>query len=177
MTMLLKGIPDESYISYEKHAYRTDSAKGIIDIKNDDLSEAAALIGACRDKELEGEGGFHSYRFWIGSDGLELEFVVDEGKYHCDFSCPVDFYPLSADAFKSAYASTYLTDLSKMSADAPMTRFYCVDESATIIAEPVDLDENTKDENGVPVVKSNGDNSKLTMFFAAVVDDEDTQGG
>lgn len=171
--MCLKGIPAEDYIAYENHAYKSDDAKFIIDIAKGDLLEAAAVVGSVQDPDLASDGGFHSFKMVATSDG-DIEFLVDEGKYQCEFDCPRDFYPLNdSKTFRSAYAWLYLNDLAHIT-DASHVRFFCADGRDTLIAKPVDINDTDKDERGVPMVK-NDDDCDLLMFFAAVLEDEDDE--
>lgn len=171
MELLLEGIPNEKYVSYEQLAFKSDEAKAILDIKHDDFIEAMAVVKSVRDKDAESgeqKKKFQSCRFTC-KDNV-LEFNVDENKYQCEYSCEVNFYPVKdIQKYSSLYSAEFLGDVA-FSSDQSYVRFYCIDEAKVIIARPVELDDKSKDEFGCPAVKENLDKSKLLFFFTAATE-------
>lgn len=173
LTILLKGIPKEKYISYEKHAFRAGEAKAIVDVARSDLREVCALLNAARDKELE-QQTFPSAWFESNQSKGQLTFTNFEGRYHTEFECVADIHVLTGLAdYRSHYALEYLTDVSLIS-DKDWVRFYLIDADKTVIVWPVNL-EDKKDANGVPSIKSEMNDSYMCFFFSAV-DDSQEQG-
>lgn len=171
MQLVLKGIPDETYISYEKHAYRQDEAQNIFDLDRKELSDAVALARSVRDKESEDQGGFLSVRFDAQEDGSWKCEVVDN-KYRCEYGCPANLYSVGERRnFVSHYPAQYLGDLSSAQ-DSEVVRFFCLEENGTMIAAPVNLHSTNKDQSGAPSVIANPDGTNLSFFFAATTDDE-----
>jgi hypothetical protein len=176
LTLLLHGIPNDQYISYEKHAFNFDDAKTVIDLKRDDFEEGMLLIGAVEDKERNKEGGFHHCDFVVknGKAGLSprSNFIVKEARFQADFDCDATVYGESD--YASCYAHEYLKDVAQAS-DKPIIRFYCIDPERTIIVEPVDPDDGKKDVLGAPGHKDGTNNPRLSFFFAAAADDEEDE--
>ena len=176
LTLLLHGIPNDQYISYDKHAFNFDKAQTVVDISRPDLEEGMLLIGAVEDKERVKEGGFHHCDFVVkgGKAGLSpcSNFVVSEARFQADFECDVTVY--GEAEYSSCYAHEYLRDV-VLSSDKPVVRFYCIDPERTIIVEPVDPDDGEKNEMGVPGHKDGTNNPRLSFFFAAAKDDEDSE--
>ncbi len=173
MELLVKGIPADSYIAYEKHAFQKDEAREVIDISKEDLIEGTALVAAVRDKQLESEGAFQTCHFEREVTD-NVFFEVREKKYRCEFDCPAIQYPTTdgdSDPFKSMYAAQFLQEMAHAS-PLEHIRFYCISEEGTLIAQPVKLQSN-KDENGMPTVEESEDGSELSFFFAAVTEDDD----
>ncbi len=165
--MLLDGIPATKYIEYENHAYRTDKAVDVIDIKAEELREGVDLIMAVRDKTIEDEGFFHSAKFMSKADDLDL--IVDEGKYQAHFSGPISFNDLaSKPEFNSEYAAQFLSDVSHACPVRSYIRFHCIEETGTVIATPVDLDSK-KDDKGLFLVKPDPAGDNITFFFASAL--------
>jgi DNA polymerase III sliding clamp (beta) subunit (PCNA family) len=169
LELLLKGIPKEDYIAYEKNAFRFDEARAVVDINRTDLLEGASLVGAVRDKELETEGNFHTCQF-IAESANDGGLQVHENKYNCDFSCAASFYKIKdISVFKSAYAWLFINELANTTGS--VIRFYCTDEKGVMIAKVGDLEEQ-KDSAGIPLLKETADNSQLLFFFAAIIEEE-----
>lgn len=168
LTLLLHGIPNDQYISYEKHAFNFDDAELVVDVQRSDFEEGMLLIGAVEDKEQLEQGGFHHCDFEI-KDG-RANFVVREARYQADFDCEATTY--SDGEYASCYAWAYLRDVAQAT-DKSIVRFYCIDPERTIIAEPVEPDDGAKNEMGIPGHKKDTDNPKLSFFFAAASDEEE----
>lgn len=163
----VKGIPLVQYISYEKHAFRTNQSKAIVDINTVDLEEAAMIIMAVKDKEIEKQGSFHTYTLHVEEGKESAFFTVTEKKYNARWSGPADYYKIAADSFQANYAADVLQELSGASGGKGYVRFYCVDEDTVMIAEAVDLNENKKDENGIPEVIRKEGEPRFFFFYAS----------
>jgi len=176
LTLLLHGIPNDQYISYEKHAFNFDAAKTIVDIKRADFEEGMLLIGAVEDKERLKEGGFHHCSFIVGGGKAGVasrsNFVVSEARFQADFDCDATVY--GKPEYVSCYAHEYLKDVAQAS-DKPFVRFYCVDSERTIIGEPIDPDDSKKNDMGAPGHKDGTNNPRLSFFFAAAADEEEEE--
>lgn len=162
----VKGIPLVEYIAYEKHAFRTHQAKAIVDIHTLDLEEGASVIWAVRDKEMEDEENYHTYSLDL-EEGREAFFAVTDKKYNAKWKGPAEYYNISAASFKSDYSARALQEVFDASAGKGFVRFYCVDEKTVMIAEPVDLNENKKDDNGVPEIIREGTDHRFFFFYAS----------
>lgn len=168
--MLLKGIPDVKYIAYEKHAFRFDDAKTIVDMEADEYIKACKVIGAVRDKEVEKQT-FHSSLFTAEND--EVNFKVDEGKFRADYSCEASIFEVTDKSFKSHYSYKFLDEVGRAMPKSYL-RFYCVSEKGTIIVEPVNYkienDSIISDERGIPEIEAADGEPDIVFFFAAVKD-------
>jgi hypothetical protein len=164
--------PKEEYIAYEKHAYRQDDAALVIDVARSEFVQIVGIAGACKDKELETEGKFHSVVVKTSPQGIEL--VCDEGSYNCDVDADCNFYPIDdKEEFNSAYCWDFINDVAN-AINKGTIRIYGIDEQGILIVEPCNIDEKDTDEHGVPKRKvDDGDGSRLIFFFAAATEDED----
>lgn len=162
MDLEIKGIPVDDYsLAYENHAFQENNAKVLVDVKTTDLREAMALVMSCRDKELESQQSFHSTRFSLDNDALNL--VVDEGRYQCEVNCESKKYDISANSYTDEYAAMFLHNVA-MAGNNEFVRFYCVNEGGVMAAECLDLD-NAKDDNGVHMRRDA--NNRLLFFFGS----------
>lgn len=168
MEMKLHGIPKEKYIPYEKHAFCTDKARLIVDVKSSDFKECMNIVASVKDKERESQGIYHHAKFQLNG---ALDLVVDEQKYQCEVECPADIYHVQGEkSYKSMYAATYLSDV-LLASKKPMIRFYCIDEKKTLVAEPIEIDDTIK-KDGIPQARPGTDDPRLSIFFTAVVEDD-----
>jgi hypothetical protein len=171
LTLLLHGIPNDQYISYEKHAFNFDDAKTVMDLQRPDFAEGMLLIGAVEDKEQqEKEGGFHHCDFVVDGKAQKANFIKENARFQAEFDCDATIY--GDPEYVACYAHQYLKEVGQAS-DKPIVRFYCIDPDRTILVEPVDPDDSEKNEMGVPGHKKGTDNPKLSFFFAAARDDEE----
>jgi hypothetical protein len=168
MTLLLKGIPNDQYISYDKHAFNFDDAKTVVDLEKNDFLEGMQLMGAVKDREQVVNDGFHACDFVIKDS--RAEFVVKDARFQADYDMDAMVY--GGQEYSSCYAHDYLTHLAQCS-DMPLIRFYCIDPKRTMIAEPVDPTDNQKNEMGVPVNKVQ--NPRLSFFFAAALESSEAE--
>lgn len=167
MTLVLKGIPKDNYISYDKHAFNFSKAVTVVDLNKEAFLEGMQLIGAVKDKEQMSGDGFHACDLVVKDS--RVEFLVDESRYAADYDMEASVY--GEQTFSSCYAHDYLSDMAECS-NLPMIRLYCSDPKGAMIAEPVDPDaDGTKNEMGVPVNKPCS--PKLSFFFSAAVEAED----
>lgn len=159
ITLMLKGIPNETYMSYDKYAFRQDKSKTIIDVKKEDLLSAMKVIGSTEDKDST---DFHHCNFSIKDDGIQF---VSEGRYAAEVQCDAE---ISGNKdFKSCYAYMFLNEMANAHENAYL-RFYFIEPTDTVIVEPVDLTDK-KDSTGLFL--PNVTNPKLSFFFAAAVDE------
>lgn len=166
LTLMLKGIPNDQYISYDKHAFNFDDAKTVVDLEKQDFLEGMQLIGAVKDKEKLNKEGFHACDFVIKDS--RAEFLVEDARFQADYD--MDAMVHGEQEYASCYAHDYLTHLAQCS-DMPLVRFYCIDPQRTMIAEPADPTDNKKNDMGVPLNKEQ--NPRLSFFFAAALEEED----
>lgn len=159
ITLMLKGIPNESYMSYDKYAFRQDKAKTVIDIKKEDLLEAMKVVGSTEDKDST---DFHHCNFLIKDDGVQF---ISEGRYAADVQCDAEI--TGNKDFKSCYAYMFLNEMANAHENKYL-RFYFIEPTDTVIVEPLDLTDK-KDTNGLYL--PNVTNPKLSFFFAAAVDE------
>jgi len=166
----IKAIPQQKFISYERQMERVGEAVAIIDLKRADFQEGVELALSVRDTDSEEEGGnsTHSVEMRFSESG-ELDAKVDEGKYRCKYSCPIDFYRLAdVPEYIGKYAWTYLNDIVR-GANTEYIRFYItpVDreerKAEMLLVDLAELDSDA-DERGVPKLKDCG---RRLLFFAA----------
>lgn len=166
LDLLLKGIPNEEYIPYEIHAFRTQDAKLVLDVSSREFRSAVNLASACHDKEHERSGSFLSCEF-AANDGLQ--FNINEGRYQSECHMPCGIYSLNGKSnFVSNYAVEYLEKVSGAIA-SDNVRFYCVDEKGVVICEDGDVCDSL-DEKGVPIMKESVDKTRSLFFFAAITE-------
>jgi len=158
MELHLKGIPNESYIPYEVHAFgNQDRIEATVDVSCVDFIESMSLINSVRDKSIETEGNFHSATFFA-ADGKDFECNVDEGRYQCESSCPAKYNKIrSLTKFKSMYAAQFLMDVADACIGKDIIRFHCIDEYGTILAEIMS--------------ETGSNNPSLRFFFASALEE------
>jgi len=169
LELVLKGTPQVQYIAYDNNAFRFDEAKAFVDVEVKMLKEVADLIGVLRDEERISQGKTHATLFEASSDNSNLLFKVTnkQGKFQCEYEIPAQYYNVKDQAkFSSTYAHLFLDRLVH-SADHEHLRFYLIEEDGVCNVKDVDL-LDSKDDNGVPLIKENQDDCKLTYFFAAI---------
>lgn len=172
MEIELKGIPKDEYVAYESHAFCAHKARIVVDVKVGDLREAMNIVSSVRDKEKEAYNTFHHAKFQVNYDKKTLDLIVDEQKYECEVECPADIYYIQGEkTYNAMYAAAHLNDVVSASNKKPMVRFHCVDESRTIVVEPVDAGDD-KNSSGVPIAK-NPDDSQFLLFFTGIVEEND----
>lgn len=163
LELVLSGIPNEEYIAYDSHAFRTGDAKAIVDITVENFIKAVSVVGTCEDKERDKQGDFLSCDFEAIGD--EVGFTVNEGKYQCDIVVKGDYYNLNGkSSFSSHYAHKSLAEIARAS-HHEYIRFFCIEEQGIVVAHTADLLDK-KDERGVPLVKD--EKTSLSFFFCAV---------
>lgn len=181
MIMHLKSIPEIEYIEYDKHAYRFGEAISVIDVPRSEFLDALASVRAVRDKDSEQEGDFLSCKFVADASASLLQILVPTGKYQCEFECPIKYYKAKEDSFKSEYSWMFLNDLANAT-DHEYVRFYAIDPSGVMLAEPMDLIKpNDKGEFEsdariavpCPAPINDKDSASLTFFFAAAINNDD----
>lgn len=170
--IVLRRPSGMTYIEYQRHAYQTDRACCIIDVRKEDFQRAVAQAEAVRDADAEKKGGFlHTVRFDASDLGLNLS--VTEGRSLCDTTIPANFYSLDGTKrFLSDYAWDYLKDVAT-SACGSHLRFFAIGTSSTIIVDLCDLRGPT---NALvpPETIETDDGERLRFFFAPnLPDDED----
>lgn len=158
--LIIKGICEDAYIAYEKHAFQVDKAINVLDITRKELNDGCNLVASVFDKGAE---DYQTVKLEASDEGLNFE--VKEGKYNCEYACPGSFYKLGErEKFSSKYASAFLQDVSRSSNESKFVRIYCLDENGTIIIELLDLLDG-KDDNGFPLRKNS---DRLLFFFSSV---------
>ena len=169
--MHLKGIPEGEYIMYEKHAFRFDEAKAVIDVKRQDFLDAINSVLAVRDKEGEKESTFHSCKFEVRAD--EMILSVPKGKYSCEFQFPATYYKIKDDSFSSEYSWAFLNNVA-IASNCEYIRFYTIDADGVILAEQLNLTDTEKDERvKVDCPASRDKDTQLTFFFADASNDSE----
>jgi DNA polymerase III sliding clamp (beta) subunit (PCNA family) len=174
LDMLLKGIPEIEYISYDVHAYRFEDAVALVDINYDDMSAGMETVRVVRDKEMENEGDFHSCTFDAAPN--TINFAVNEGRYQADFDADISFTKIKVDKFKSIYSYAFLNEVTH-AITCEALRFYCIEEGGIMLAEPFVKDADSKGD-GVRAGISQNANAPtgeplLIFFFAAATEDEE----
>ena len=166
--LLLKGIPQVTYILYEQEAFRSSDANVIVDFETDSFIQGIDLVMSVDDQNYDNNKQFHSCKFTASEDG-NIKFIVDENKYTCEFSSKAQYYKLKKlTSFEAYYAALFLHDITK-SESRDYIRFYFIDPSSTLIARPVNLSE-AKDDNGVPII--NTDKGDYLIFFFVSAEEE-----
>jgi len=169
--LMVRGLPEIDYVSYDKHAYRFDEAKAYVDVKISDLSEVAGLLGVLRDKEREEQGKCASHVLTApSSDGLmHFEITKNQGKWQCEYEIPAIYHDLGDQpTFQSLYAHLFF-DSPAHAARHPYLRLYLIEETDTVNARDVSL--GAASDDGIPIIEEEPDNCQLTFFFAAIKDD------
>jgi len=162
--LMVRGIPAEEYIDYERHSSRYDEAQLVADVEVSQLREIVGLTGSVRDKDAESKGrNYHSFEVSFGGDKMEAK--VAEGKYQCDIECPAEIHDFGSTVFRDEYAWMFINEISD-AYDAKFARFYAIAPGQPIVVRMVDTTE-AKDDKGLPAVKDSPDQSELLFFFAA----------
>ncbi len=174
LVLHLKGIPEETYISYDKHAFRYGDNVAVVDVNRQDFLDAINSVKAVRDKEAEKESDFHTCNLQT-QDG-EMVLSVPSGKYQCEFQFPAQYYKTTEDSFESEYSWLFLNNIATASNKSTI-RLYPIDAQGIILAEQLDLSESEK-EDRVSVdcparAASDEFEPQLTFFFACSTEADD----
>jgi len=181
LVLHLKSIPEMEYIEYDKHAYRFGDVVSIVDVPRSEFVDALSLVDAVRDKENEQEGDFLSCKFVADSSTNILQVLVPTGKNQCEFECPIKYYNVKSDTFKSEYSWAFLNDIANAT-DHEYIRFYAIDPAGVMLAESMDLikpndkgefESDARISVPCPAPINDKDSASLTFFFAAAINDDD----
>ena len=162
--LLIRQIPSEPYIHYERRAYGTADASAILDIDMQALKQAIAHVSTTFSRELDDQGIVHAVQLTAESKRVELLVNQPECAGRCEISIQGDYYDFGGlPKIQHWLAVDHLADVAAAAGD--VARFYFIPNSPVVIVDTVDL--YTRTDDGPPDIAM----EHLRFFFALLVED------
>ena len=166
--MFVTGIPDERYIRYDKHAYRSAEARWVLDTTRSQLRAAMSFIDAARDLEREQQDCVPT----VILSGDSSALCVENDSHQVSAPLAAQLHPLTNEArLRCEIFCEHLRDVVKANRGENVRLHFVGDSS--VLAKVGDLGSEPEDADGLPGFMPRADGTTMQFFFAPVLEEQD----